>query len=55
MFSVSLVEVAARHARGLHADDLRLSVDKVDEGKQQEAAQKGEQHEAAERQQHLDC
>jgi hypothetical protein len=31
--SVSLLERAARRARGLHADDLWLGVDMVDEGK----------------------
>lgn len=50
-----LQRVDVRHALGLHADDLRLSVDVIDEGKQHEASEEGEQHEAAERKQHLEC
>jgi hypothetical protein len=45
---VSLLEgAAARHALCLHADDFWLGVDMVDERKQHEAAEEGEQHEAA--------
>lgn len=47
--------VGARHALGLHADDLWLSVDMADKGKQREAAEEGEQHEAVEGQQHFVC
>ena len=53
--SISLVESVAGHALGLHADDLRLGVDNIDGREQQEAAEDGEQHEAAGGQRHLGC
>lgn len=55
LFGLSLLQRAAWHAVGLHADDLWLGVDMIDEGKQHEAAEEREQHKAAEGQQHLEC